>query len=234
MGDPLTEAQGIYDRLWCKSTAALESDGLQIDVNLQRKSGDPRRGATLAARPGTEVRNRVETFLRAAAAICPRQHFYLPAELHLTVLAVLPGSESWREEIHRLPACRRVLDEVMKNRRAFSVKFRGVTLSPEAVLVQGFPQDDILARLRDDLRSALRARGLGENLDRRYKIATAHLTVMRFSHAQADWKRLFDFLQAQRDTEFGETRVRSLQLIWSDWCASAGVVRTLREYKLSG
>jgi 2'-5' RNA ligase len=232
MGDELTEPQRIYEQLWSKTTAALEAGELRVDPILRRKTGDPRRGATLVARPDADVRNRVETFLREAAAICPGQHVYRPAELHVTVLAVIPGSESWREEIHRLPACQAALDEVLKNCRAFSVKFHGVTISPEAVLIQGFPQDDVLARLRDELRSALRDRGVGENLDRRYKIAAAHLTVMRFSNPKADWKRLLDFLQAHRETDFGETRFRSLQLIWSDWCASTDTVRVLREYQL--
>ena len=232
MGDELNKAQRIYEQLWSRTTAALESGGLRVDPLLRGKTGDPRCGATLVARPDTGVRDRVETFLREAAAICPGQHFYQPAELHVTVLAVIPGSESWRKEIHRLPVCWTVLDKVLKNCRAFSVKFRGVTVSPKAVLVQGFPQDDALARLRDGLRSALRERGVGENLDRRYKIAAAHLTVMRFANPKADWNRLLDFLQAHRETDFGETRFRSLQLIWSDWCASAKTVRVLREYAL--
>lgn len=232
MGDELTGAQRIYDQLWSKTTAALESGGLRVDPLLRGKTGDPRRGATLVAHPNAGMRKRVETFLRVAAAICPGQHLYQPAELHLTVLAVIPGSESWRKEVHRLPVCWTVLDKVLKNCRAFSVKFRGVTVSPEAVLIQGFPQDNALARLRDELRSALRDRGVGENLDRRYIITAAHLTVMRFSNPKADWKRLLDFLQAHRETDFGETRFRSLQLIWSDWCASAKTVRVLREYQL--
>jgi 2'-5' RNA ligase len=232
MGDELTAVRGIYRQLWSKTTAALESGGLRVDPLLRGKAGDPRRGATLVARPDAGVRNRVGTFLREAAALCPGQHVYQPAELHMTVLAVIPGSETWRKEIHRLPVCRTVLGEVLKKGRAFSVKFRGVTVSPEAVLIQGFPRDDALARLRDGLRSALRERGVGENLDRRYKIIAAHLTVMRFSNPKADWKRLLDFLRAHRETDFGEARFRSLQLIWSDWCASADSVRVLREYPL--
>ena len=231
MGDGLTDAQRIYDQLWSKSSAALELGGLRVDPLLRGKADDPRRGATLVARPNVVVRKRVETFLREAAAICPGQYFYKPAELHVTVLSVIPSSESWREEIHQLPVVRTVLDEGLKNCRAFSVKFRGVTVSLEAVLVQGFPQDDALARLRDELRSALRERGVGENLDRRYKIAAAHLTVMRFSNPKADWKRLLDFLETHRETDFGETRFQSLQLIWNDWCASAGVTRTVQEYE---
>ena len=232
MGDELTEAQKIYEQLWRKTAVALEAGGLRVDPLLRGKNRDPRRGATLVVRPDAGVRTRMETFLREAAAICPGQHFYRPAELHVTVLAVIPGSESWRKEIHRLPACRAVLGEVLKNGRPFSVEFCGVTASPEAVLIQGFPRGDALARLRDGLRSALRERGVGENLDRRYKITAAHLTVMRFSNPKADWKRLLDFLRTHRETDFGETRFRSLQLIWSDWCASADTVRVLQEYQL--
>jgi 2'-5' RNA ligase len=232
MGSEVTEAQRIYDQLWSKTTAALESGGLRVDPLLREKAGDSRRGATLLARPDAGVRDRVETFLRETAAICPGQYFYRPAELHVTILAIIPVSESWRKEIHRLRVCRTVMGEVLKNGRAFSVKFRGVTVSPEAVLVQGFPRGDVLARLRDGLRSALRDRGVGENLDRRYRITAAHLTVMRFSNPKGDWKRLLNHLHAHRETDFGETRFRSLQLIWSDWCASAGVTRTLQEYAL--
>jgi hypothetical protein len=91
MGDELTGAQKIYDQLWSKTSAALESGGLRVDPLLRGKAGDPRRGATLVARPNADVRERVETFLREAAAICPGQYFYEPAELHVTVLSVFPA-----------------------------------------------------------------------------------------------------------------------------------------------
>ena len=232
MGNALTEERRIYERLWNKTSALLKSGQLRIDPLLRNKAGDLRRGVTLVARPDAGVRRRVGKFLREAAAICPGQHFYQPAELHLTVMAIISGSEFWRDEIHRLPACRAALEEVLKDCRAFAVSFRGVTVSLDAVMIQGFPTDDGLAQLRDELRKAFRKHGLDDNLDRRYKTATAHLTVMRFSEAEADWKRLHDFLQAHRETDFGETYFQSLQLIWTDWYASASVVRVLQEYPL--
>jgi 2'-5' RNA ligase superfamily len=130
-------------------------------------------------------------------------------------MAIISGSEFWRKELRRLPVCRAVLDQVLKNGRAFRVDFRGVTVSPDAVMIQGFPADAALAQLRDDLRAAFRQHGLGDNLDRRYKTSTAHLTVMRFSEPEANWERLHYFLQAHRKTDFGETHFQSLQLIWS-------------------
>lgn len=232
MGETLTEERGIYEQLWEKTGPLLKSGQLRIDPLLRNKTGDLRRGVTLVARPDVNVRRNVEKFLREAAAIFPGQHFYQPAELHMTVMAIISGTESWRGEIRRLPACRAVLDKVLKNGRAFPVRFRGVTISPDAIMIQGFPADDALSQLRDELRVAFRRHGLGENLDRRYKTTTAHLTVMRFSEPEADWNRLHDFLQAHRETDFGETRFQSLQLIWSDWYASAAVTRVLQEYPL--
>ena len=232
MGTALTEPRRMYERLWRKSGGLLKSGRIPADPWLRDKAGDDRRGVTLVARPDAGVRKKVAIFSRAATGICPRQYFYKPSELHVTVMAIISGSESWRCEIPRLPACREVLDRVLKNCNPFRVYFRAVTVSPDAVMIQGFPADGTLSRLRDELRDAFGKAGLGGNLDRRYKTVTAHLTVMRFSEPEADWQPLFDFLQANRETNFGETRFQSLQLIWSDWYASAGLVRVLQKYPL--
>lgn len=232
MEGTLTEAGEIYEQLWVKTGPLLRAGQLRIDPCLRDRTDDNRRCVTLVARPNAKVSHKVENFLRNAASICPRQHFYQPQELHLTVMAIISGSEFWRDQMDRLPVGRAILDGVLKDCGAFRVAFRGATISPDAVMIQGFPADAGLSQLRDELRAAFRRHGLGGNLDRRYKTTTAHLTVMRFSEPEADWERLHDFLQAHRETDFGETRVQSLQLLWGDWYASADVVRVLREYRL--
>lgn len=232
MGADLTEPRRIYERLWHKTGARLKSGRVRIDLHLRDKAGDDRRGVTLVARPDAVVRRKVGKFMREAAAICPRQYFYKLSELHVTVMAIIAGSEGWREEIRQWPACRAVLDGVLKNCGPFRIDFRGVTVSPDAVMIQGFPAGDLLSRLRDEIRAAFRKAGLGKNLDRRHQTVTAHLTIMRFSEPVADWQRLLDFLRAHRETDFGATRFQTLQLIWSDWYASAGVVRVLQTYSL--
>lgn len=156
MDAELTEAHRIYEQLWTKTVAFFKSGELRVDPHLRNKPRDTRRGVTLVVWPDAAVRRKVGKFLREAAAICPRQHFYQPAELHLTVLAVIPTSEFWRAQIHRLPAYQTVLDQVLKNRSAFSVNFSGVTASPDAVMVRGFPVDDALTKFREDLRDAFR------------------------------------------------------------------------------
>jgi 2'-5' RNA ligase len=232
MGTALTGPGRIYEQLWNQTGALLKSGRLRIDPRLQNKAGDGRRGVTLVARPDAAVRRRIGKFLREAAAICPRQHFYKPSEMHVTVMAIIAGSERWRDEIRLLPACRAALDRALKNWGTFRIDFHGITVSPDAVMIQGFPADDVLAGLREEIRDAFRKDGLGENLDRRYQTVTAHLTVMRFAEPEAEWQRLFDFLESHRETDFGRTHFRKLELVWSNWYASAGVVRVLQEYPL--
>ncbi|HEY3761023.1 MAG TPA: 2'-5' RNA ligase family protein [Verrucomicrobiae bacterium] len=233
MAEILSEPQATYEALWREAAGAFDGDGPRIDPFLTNRAADKRRGVTLVARPGPEVRFRVEKFLRQVATIAGDQYFYQPEEFHVTVLSVIPGSEKWRERTKRLPEYIAVLDKTLREYSSFSIEFRGVTASRDAIMIQGFPVGDELSRLRNDLREALSQSGLGADIDRRYKIVAAHLTCVRFSKPMPEWQALKAFLEGHRNTCFGTTRVRSLQLIEGDWYASADSVRILREYLLS-
>ncbi len=233
MGDTLNETRQTYERLWDEAVAAVESGGLEFDRHLPGKSHDLRRGLSLALRPCREVRNLISQLLHELALVAPDQYFYRPEEFHVTVLSIIPGSESWRERIHLLADYQSIIAEVLSRHRKFSIAFQGVTASRGGVMIQGFPRDDSLTRIRDDLRETLRQNQLGGQLDVRYKINTAHITVMRFCHANLDGKKLLARLKAGRTTDFGETYVENLELILGDWYASANTAQTLSEYKLA-
>jgi 2'-5' RNA ligase len=90
-----------------------------------------------------------------------------------------------------------------------------------------------LARIRNELRAAFAQNGLGNLLDRRYKVTAAHMTALRFGRPEKNLKRLVSLLAENRRTDFGETEVNRLQLIWGNWYAACNNVRTLQEYPLS-
>ncbi len=212
--------------------AAFEQGQPHIDPHLSDKANDLRRGVTLIFRPAPPVRNAVARFLGRLTTICPGQHIYRPEELHVTVLSIISGTEHWQRETERLDACRPLIREALARHRSFKINFHGVTASPGSVLIQGFPHGDALAAIRDDLRTAFIRNGLGDMLDRRYKISGAHMTAMRFGKSCADLKPLLTFLKASREIPFGETEVTNLQLIFNDWYASAEPVKVLEEYRL--
>ncbi len=228
----MNAARPIYDRLWREAVPRFKRGEPEIDPHLANRAGDGRRSVTLALRPGPAVQMAVNRFLRHLAVVAPGQYFYRPEELHVTVLAVIPGSEAWREKIRDLPAIQAVIGRILKRRRPFAVSFRGITASPGAVMIQGFPKSQALEEIREELRGILRKNDLGSDIDRRYKVNAAHITAMRFRSAQVDWKAFVGLLKSNRRTDFGETRVRKLQLLWGDWYASTHSVRTIQEYPL--
>jgi 2'-5' RNA ligase len=232
MGCALNETQQIYEQLWQKAASAFAAGRPGIDPQLPNKANDPRRGVTLLLRPNQTVQRSINAFLGELAEVAPDQYFYRPEEFHVTVLAIIPGLELWRDKIRHLAAGRRIIGKVLKEHREFSIAFRGVTAAADAVMIQGFPGDDTLLQIRNHLRKEFRSSALSDELDRRYRIHAAHLTIMRFCRPDTDWQRLKSLLEANRETPFGETRVQSLQLVLNDWYASVNRVKMLEEYRL--
>jgi len=234
MAGALTATRQIYRRLWHEAVSAFERNDLELDCHLLNKPQDLRRGLALAFRPDENVQGSISNFLHELAAASPGQYFYRPEELHVTVLSIIPGSERWQDKIQHLAAYQSAISEVLQRHREFPITFQGVTASRGAVMIQGFPGDNTLAQMREDLRESLGQKGFAGQLDVRYKINAAHVTVMRFCRAEADWKRLLALLRANRTTDFGEVRVANLELILGDWYASADRTRILHKYKLPG
>lgn len=228
------EMQAIYDKFWKEAADAFARGEVQPDPLLANKEADPRRGVTLLLRPSAPVREKVAAWMWRLEAELPGQYFYRPEELHVTVLAIISGTPHWQAEMGRLDACRAMIAETLRRRRSFGIAFRGVTASAGSVMVQGYPAGDELAAIRDGLREAFAAAGMGGLLDRRYRIGTAHMTAVRFRAPAPEGRRVLALLEARREEDFGEMEADRLQLVWGDWYASAGVVRRLEEYGLEG
>jgi 2'-5' RNA ligase len=224
----------IYEQLWNEAVAAFERGEPQVDPYLSDKSKDSRRGVTLVFRPSPTVRDAIAGFMGQLATICPEQYFYRPEELHVTVLAVVTGTEHWQHEMGRVKKCRGIVDEALKKHGRFRMAFRGISATPVGVIAQGFPLDSGLVAIRDDIRNAFARNGLGDMLDRRYKISGAHMTIMRFRERRADLKELISFLKQNRQTPFGECEINHIEFYLADWYSSTGTVRMLQEYPLSG
>jgi 2'-5' RNA ligase len=132
----------------------------------------------------------------------------------------------------RLPAYREAVSEVAAATPPFVIDVRGVTLTPGAVLAQGFPRDDTLATVRDRLRTALVARGLGDALDQRYRLVTAHMTLVRFATPLRQPERFIAALAAARQSDFGSTTVRRLELVFGDWFHTAAFEQVVAHFQL--
>jgi 2'-5' RNA ligase len=229
-----------YDQLWLSAASAFAAQAPSVDPHLAAKGQDRRRGATLLIRPERAVAQRVGAVLNDLRLMEPHQYFYRPDELHVTLLSLFTGTEHPEPYLAQLDIYRRAIDPVLAAARTFLVHFCGFTASPAALMVQGFPAAaaqhdpaDPLNTLRDALRSAIHAVGLGANLDRRYRISTCHMTAMRFAQEPNDLRRFAGKLESLRNYDFGRSSATEVHLVENDWYMSHDRVRVLHTYWLA-
>ena len=221
-----------YARLWADAVDHFQSGQVGVDPYLGDKTKDRRLGLSVIGRPGPAVAKRFSTFLNQAKLTAPKQYYYQGSEFHLTVLSLFTATEAFERHWDNLAAYRTAVDQALIDGHTFTVHYRGITASRNAVMIQGFVQGPQLKRLRARLRQELRAARLGDGLDQRYAIETAHTTVARFAHQPEDLSQLLKLLRQNRTTDFGEATFQNLQLVKNDWYMSQEKVEVLAQYPL--
>jgi 2'-5' RNA ligase len=164
--------------------------------------------------------------------IAPDQYYYSPNQFHITVLTLFSATENFAPFFEKIPEYSKVFSSVLANKESFQITFKGITASRSAVMVQGFTQNAKLNQLRDQLREALQKRGLDEGLDTRYRMTTAHSTIMRFQTQPKNLQVLLDTLADFREYDFGQTSIKTLQWVKNDWYMSPENIDVLEEYQL--
>jgi 2'-5' RNA ligase len=219
----------IYDSLWREGEAAFAHNAVKLDPHLANKDADRRRGLTVILRPETEARREMEAFMAELRQMEPRQHYYKPSELHVTVLSLLTCAEDYQPSSAHLERYAEAVTEAMRGVGPFSIRFDGVTATAEAVMIQGFP-DEELALLRTRIFEQLAARGLPQR--QRYVPKTAHITLMRFANPPGDLPRFADKIRASRSRPFGSTSVTQIELVENNWYMSEYKTRIIATYAL--
>jgi|GEM_PF-4864883 len=84
-------------------------------------------------------------------------------------------------------------------------------------MLQGFPQTETLQKLRDNLRYEFAQSNVHNTIDERYKIDTAHSTILRFQQSLSQKNKFLLVLEQLRKLDFGILHVKELQLVYNDW-----------------
>jgi 2'-5' RNA ligase len=227
-----SSAGETYDRLWAAASDYFRDGRVEIDPYLNDRRNDRRLGFTVIGRPDRAACEQFAAFLDQVRQVAPRQYYYQASDFHLTVLSLFTATTAFEPHWNNLAAYRAAVAHALMGARPFTIGYQGITASKNAIIIQGFPQDRQLDQLRDSLRQSLRAAGVGEGLDRRYIIGTAHSTVLRFASQPEDLSGLLVVLRKNRLTDFGQTTFRELQLVKNDWYMSQAIVEILARYPL--
>jgi len=221
-----------YDAMWERAWAAVARGDVDCDPHLAG-GRDPRRGMTLVARPDPALAARFGAVQDRLPDADPRQYRQPGADLHLTVLSLFTVTADYGPQLARRADYAAAVRAAVDGLPAFDIDFHGITISRGAVLARGFPRDGTLELLRARLREQLRARGLDGSLDQRYRLVTAHSTLLRFVAPPPDPDRLAAALTALRDLPLGTMRVEGLQLVVNDWFMSSAAVESIETYALT-
>ncbi|MBB3838657.1 2'-5' RNA ligase [Runella defluvii] len=205
-----------YQQMWLAANEGFAKGLFEYDPLIDSPV-DTRRGITLIARPSAESKQQIHTMLDALFLLEPQQYYYPLTDIHLTVLSIISCYEGFSlSAIHPQEYIDRIR-EVVKKYAGFRVRFSGITASASCVLVQGFPMDDTLAAIRNDLRTTFKTSSLQHSIDKRYSIQTAHSTVIRFRVPLVQPVAFVERLQAFYAHDFGTFDVNMLELVFNDW-----------------
>lgn len=220
-----------YNQLYKTSSEIISAGKYAIDSELKNES-DSRFGITLLIRPNDEIKANIQTFINELKKAEPEQYFYPDSDIHITVMSIISCSDKFTlnqiSPNEYIEVICRSLVEIEK----IKIHYKGITASPSAIMIQGFPSDETLNNLRNRLRENFKNSGLQQSIDNRYEISTAHSTVMRFQEKLHDPKKLIEIADKFRDYDFGEFEVKNLELVYNDWYQRKKTTRVLGDFGL--
>lgn len=205
-----------YHELYKVSSQAILAEKYRLDLNIKNPS-DSRFGITLLIRPDENIKANIKLFLDEIKAIDPAQYYYPDSDIHITVISIISCYEGFKLDKITVNDYVAIIQKSLVDIGKIKINFRGVTASPDALMLQGFPSDESLNNLRNNLRRNFKKSGLQHSIDSRYTIATAHSTVMRFQERLQNPEKLLEVVEKFKEFNFGEFTVENLELVYNDW-----------------
>lgn len=220
-----------YRQMYEDSLSVIRSQDPQTDELIDSPE-DTRRGITLLTRPPQEVKAAVHAMLERLRGLEPDQYYYPDEDIHLTVLSIITCRSGFTLEEIVPQDYIRLIQNTLRGLPPIRIRFRGITLSPGCVMIQGYPNDDTLNRFRDRLRDAFRNSPLRQTLDQRYTLRTAHSTIIRFRRPFRDTDAFLSALESCREQDFGSFRLDRMELVLNDWYQRRENTRELGFFQL--
>ncbi|WP_286858480.1 MULTISPECIES: 2'-5' RNA ligase family protein [Sphingobacterium] len=220
-----------YDNMFNQSIGQISRGEIEIDQQIDNDR-DRRRGLTLLIRPNDEIKAHVGAFQDELMKIDGVQYYQPSSDLHVTALSIISCYEGFDLSDIQIQDYEDIISQSLNDIPSTELKFKGITASREAVLIQGFPMGDGLEILRDKLRSNFSSSALQQHIDSRYRLATAHMTSVRFRKELRSPDKFGTKLQDYRAAEFGEMKIESLELVYNDWYQNSNIVKILHRFAL--
>jgi len=224
--------QDHYKKLYSESLEKIKKENFGVDEQIDSES-DNRYGITLLFRPPNSLKRKIQNFLAELKKIEPAQYYYRNSDIHVTVMSIISCYSGFQLEQIDLKKYVNIISESIINVKKFEIHFRGVTASQAGIMIQGFPKNESLNKIRKKLRENFKKSDLEQSLDKRYSIQTAHSTVVRFRKEVKKKKEFLGIINEFREFNFGSFKVDILEFVGNDWYQKKEKVELLRKFSLS-
>lgn len=220
----------VYNNMWQRFEQAAAHNNYELDPFLADGAKDTRRGITALAyleQGNSEFIEEITHFQSKVKNIEPNQYFHPISELHLTILSIISCIAGFKLSDIPKTDYSDIFQVAANNIGPIEIQFKGITASPNCIMLQGFPNNDALEHLRESLRSEFKASGLRTNFDSRYKLVTAHSSLIRFRVPINNSNKLFNLCQRYRDYDFGNARLTDIHLVFNNWYQNLAMTQSI-------
>ncbi|MBU4263353.1 MAG: hypothetical protein KKC76_15965 [Proteobacteria bacterium] len=222
----------IYRDLCEHGNHALQEQTIQIAPFLDDLKNDLRRGLTLIVRPSPQVARQLTAVNEYLSKVAPCHFYYESSRFHFTIISLITACETFDVKKIPLELYERTIREVLTLFSPFEVEFMGVGATPNSIIAKGFPVGGTLEAIREMLRYRLRAAGLGQGLDERYRSRGAHITLARFKAQEGS--EMIACLDKNCEVSLGRMCVQQAQLVVNDFYMSPEKATVVAEIGLTG
>jgi 2'-5' RNA ligase len=226
------DLQNHYANLHKSALAIINKEGFSQDNEIDNPN-DLRRGLTLLLRPNVRIRQAFDTFIQKVKQVDPDQYFYPPSDIHVTLMPVISCYSGFSMEKLDLVKYDRYIQNALKGVGNIGLRFEGVFASPACLIIKGYPLNEQLDRLRQQLRDVFSRSDVEQSLDKRYKLVTAHSSVVRFRKPTKVPDRILELLALFESYDFGQQYFDEVELVYNDWYQRQSLVKTIYTYPLS-
>lgn len=219
----------LYEEMWFSALEKFKENQFSLDQQMDDKD-DLRRGITLLLRPCDKVKKKISDFLQEVRSIEPYQYYYPLSDIHITVMSIIPCCAGFKLEDINVPNYLKVVQESFETLKKDYIRFKGITASPSCIMIKGFPENNQLNQLRDNLRKNFSRSNLQSALDKRYEIQAAHATVIRFKAGLNNKTKFLQISEKYRKHDFGTFEADNFELVFNDWYQKKINTRVLQQF----
>ena len=139
--------------------------------------------------------------------------FYTQTSLHTTICTIEFYRSPIEEDDESIHLYVDSLKEICRQFAPLQVRYQGLTAIQTSILVQGWPLDESLQKLRLAFHDQLRKRNLLYGPEKEQVRELAHASLISFSGALLAPQQCVSFIEEHRETNFGVASASSLEIV---------------------